>query len=108
MYSWARMIADVISPHGGGTTHRLPCVVVDGQWVDPGPTPAAVVLSPTRIRASELHHVQELLGALGWPVLGLLTYEPTKRSWRNDPSTPVLQSARAHLEPAKQKTKQKT
>lgn len=101
---WARVIADVISPHGGGTTHRLPCVVVDGQWVDPGPTPGAVVLAPTRIRASELHHVQELLGALGWPVLGLLTYDPTKRSWRNDTSTPVPPFAQAHLEPAKQKT----
>jgi capsular polysaccharide biosynthesis protein len=101
---WARMIADVLSPHGAATSHRLPCVVVDGQWVDPGPTPAAVVLSPTRIRASELHHVQELLGALGWPVLGLLTYEPTRRSWRNDPPVPTLRPSRSHAESAKRQT----
>lgn len=101
---WARVIADVLSPHGGATNHRLPCVVVDGQWVDPGSSPAAVVLSPTRIKASELHHVQELLGALGWPVLGLLTYDPTRRSWRNDPSVPTLQPSRSHAVSAKQQT----
>jgi hypothetical protein len=72
--------------------------------VDPGPSPAAVVLSPTRIKAHELHHVQELLGALGWPVLGLLTYEPTRRSWRNDPPQPTLRPSRSHAESAKRQS----
>jgi capsular polysaccharide biosynthesis protein len=100
---WARMIAEVLSPQGPATAHRLPSVVVDGQWVDPGPSPAGVILSPTRIKASELQHVQELLGALGWPVLGLLTYEPTRRSWRKDFPLPTLQASDSRVESAERR-----
>jgi capsular polysaccharide biosynthesis protein len=99
---WARMIAEVLGPHDAASTHRLPCAVLDGNWVDPGPSPAAVILSPTKIQASELQPVRELLESLGWPVLGLVTYDPTRRSLRDDTLRPLRLSRRHVDEPAKQ------
>jgi len=98
---WARMIAQVMSPQGVATAHRLECVVLDGEWVDPGPSPAAVIVSPTRIRAQELHHVRELLGSLGWPVIGLVTYDQPRRSLRTDPQVPTRRRRRSMAESAK-------
>ena len=39
-----------------------------------------LVMTPGRISTKVLQPIEELLGATGWPVLGVLTYEPTSAS----------------------------
>jgi hypothetical protein len=34
-------------------------------------------VSPTRVSASALDEVRDLVAISGWPVLGVVTYEPT-------------------------------
>ena len=52
--------------------------VLDDGWVEPTEHPAAVVLTPHRIPAKELRPIMRLITSLGWPLIGLVTYAPSK------------------------------
>jgi hypothetical protein len=56
----------------------LPSIsVVDRSRLRRGRPAGLVVVSPTRISASALDEVRDLVAISGWPVLGAVTYEPT-------------------------------
>lgn len=77
---WANMVARELGKRGDkATAHRLDCAVMDGRWVEPGDSPAAVILAPHRMHARELRPAQELLDSVGWPILGVVTYVPGRR-----------------------------
>jgi capsular polysaccharide biosynthesis protein len=75
----------------GETTHRLQCAALNGRWREPGENPAAVIFSPTKVRARELRPVQELLESVDWPLLGVVTYDRPlwfMRRWASHPAAP--------------------
>lgn len=72
----AAEMADALGTNGDvRTSHRLQCAAMNGHWVEPGDHPVIVVFSPAKIRARQLRPVQELIDSLGWPVLGVVTYD---------------------------------
>lgn len=75
---FCRLIAESLGPGRPGTEHRLRCAVLDDGWVEPTEHPAAVVLTPHRIRVKELRPIMRLITSLGWPLIGLVTYAPSK------------------------------
>lgn len=76
---FCRLVAESLGPARSGTEHRLTCAVLDDGWVEPTDHPVAVVLTPRRIRAKELGPIVRLVSALGWPLIGLVTYAPDQR-----------------------------
>jgi hypothetical protein len=50
--------------------------------VDPGDNPVAVFLAPKQLLARDLARANSLVEALGWPVLGVITYESGRRRLR--------------------------
>jgi capsular polysaccharide biosynthesis protein len=75
----------------GETNHRLQCAALNGRWREPGENPAAVIFSPTKVRARELRPVQELLESVDWPLLGVVTYDRPRwfmRRWASHPAAP--------------------
>jgi capsular polysaccharide biosynthesis protein len=74
----ASLIARRLLPRTGDTAHRMDCAVLDGSWVEPGPHPAAVLLTRRRVRASKLRRATDLVDSLGWPVLGFVTCIPRR------------------------------
>jgi|SRR5450631_554891 len=75
----------------GETSHRLQCAALNGRWREPGENPAAVIFSPTKVRARELRPVQELLESVDWPLLGVVTYDRPRwflRRWASHPAAP--------------------
>jgi len=110
---WARSLATRIGPSTGSGSHRLACRVLGSEWVDPGENPVAVFLVPNQVLARDLARTSSLVEALGWPVLGVVSYEPGRRRIRHAPATDpgpggshhVRESAEQHqpreaLEPA--------
>lgn len=74
--AWADEVAEKLgADEAAERAHRLECAALDGQWREPGRHPAAVVFTPTKIRARELVPTQELLASVDWPVLGVVTYD---------------------------------
>jgi capsular polysaccharide biosynthesis protein len=74
----ANLIARRLLPRTGDTAHRMDCAVLDANWVEPGPHPAAVLLTRRRVRARTLKRATDLLDSLGWPILGFVTCDPRK------------------------------
>lgn len=69
-------MAEAWGPNGNlGSSHRLQCVALNGQWVEPGDHPAIVIFSPAKVRARQLRPVQELMDSVDWPVLGVVAYQ---------------------------------
>ncbi|WP_460627813.1 hypothetical protein [Intrasporangium mesophilum] len=83
--AWAGALAERMSPTTGVASHRLECSVLAGEWVDPGDMPVAVILAPKRLKSRDLARATALVDALGWPVLGVMTYEPGRLWSRRDP-----------------------
>lgn len=89
--AWAEEVAhQLCAVDGRAHAHRLDCAALDGQWRDPGQSPAAVIFSPTKVLARELEPTKELLESVRWPVLGVVTYDTgSGRRWhpsRRQPS----------------------
>ncbi|HEY5186467.1 MAG TPA: hypothetical protein VIM19_16560 [Actinomycetes bacterium] len=77
-------MAEAWGPNGNlGSSHRLQCVALNGQWVEPGDHPAIVIFSPTKVRARQLRQVQELMDSVDWPVLGVVAYQRPRRFRRH-------------------------
>jgi len=76
---FCRLVAENLGPCRKGTEHRLTCAVLDDGWVAPTEHPVTVVLTPHRIRATELRPIVRLISSLDWPLIGLVTYAPDKR-----------------------------
>lgn len=74
----ATLVARRLLPSTGETAHRMDTAVLDGRWVEPGPHPAAVLLTRRRVRARALKRTTDLLDSLGWPILGFVTCDPRK------------------------------
>ncbi|MEO7131872.1 MAG: hypothetical protein ABIZ07_10900, partial [Dermatophilaceae bacterium] len=91
--SLAHLIAWRVQPHGRHTQHRLECAVLDNHWEEPGQHPAVVVVTRRRVRGRALQPVTTLIDALGWPVLGFVTYKPT-RPWRTTSPVPTAYQPR--------------
>jgi capsular polysaccharide biosynthesis protein len=77
--SWARGLAQQLSPDLVENPHRLPCEVLGGSWVHPGGSPVAVLLVPVKVLARDLEPTSALLEGLGWPLLGVVTYQWPRR-----------------------------
>lgn len=84
--SWARGLARLLDAERVERPHRLPCAVLGSQWVDPGRSPVAVVLVPANVLVRDLEPVTALLEALGWPLLGVVTYPRARRFGRRGPA----------------------
>jgi len=84
--AWARSLAPHLGPSAGPGSHRLECSVLGSEWVDPGENPVAVVLTPQQLPARDLARTSSLVEALGWPVLGVVSYEPGRRRLRHAPA----------------------
>jgi capsular polysaccharide biosynthesis protein len=70
------------TPTNGDQSHapdrQVPSIaVVDRSRLRRGRAAGLVVVSPTRVSASALDEVRDLVAISGWPVLGVVTYEPT-------------------------------
>ncbi len=72
------LVARRLLPSSSETAHRMDCAVLDGRWVEPGPHPAAVLVTRRRVRARNLKQTTDLLESLGWPILGFITCDPRK------------------------------
>ena len=79
---WARSLASHVGPSAGPGSHRLECSVLGSDWVDPGDNPVAAFLAPKQLLARDLARANSLVEALGWPVLGVITYESGRRRLR--------------------------
>jgi capsular polysaccharide biosynthesis protein len=87
-------MAEALSADGEArTSHRLHCAALNRQWVDPGDHPAIVIFSPSKIRARELRPVQELIDAVDWPVLGVVTYDRPRNFTRRRADRAAAQAA---------------
>jgi hypothetical protein len=85
--SWAGDLARCFGPEPSEHSHRLPCAVLGAGWVDPGASPVAVALVPKTVRERDLEPMSALLEGLGWPMLGVVTYDPARRRlWRRRPA----------------------
>jgi capsular polysaccharide biosynthesis protein len=71
---WARSLAPLLGPTDGRTDHRLPVSVLGREWTDPGERPVLVVLSPDQVSSGALDRTRAMVEALGWPVVGLVSY----------------------------------
>jgi hypothetical protein len=56
--------------------------VLGAEWVDPGEDPACVILTPKQLKARDLARAMSLVDALGWPILGVLSYGRSRRRIR--------------------------
>jgi uncharacterized protein YoxC len=64
--------------------------VVDRSRLQRGRSVGLVIVSPTRMSASALDEVHDLVTISGWPVLGVVTYEPTQFFHRTGESSNVV------------------
>lgn len=81
---WVSVLGRMLGRRDEQNAHRLECAVLEAHWVDPGEHPVAVLLSPSRIRVRDLRPAEELLASVGWPLIGIVTYDPTRRSFTAD------------------------
>jgi hypothetical protein len=72
--AWARSLAPLLGPHDGRSDHRLPVQVLGREWAEPGERPVLVVLSPDQVSSAAIERTRALVEALGWPVVGLVSY----------------------------------
>ncbi len=77
----ARPVATLLGPDGEKGSHRVTCSVVGRGWVDPGASPVVIVLSPRHVKVRSLVDTMSFVDALGWPVVGLLSY-PRRWFWQ--------------------------
>ncbi|NUO90679.1 MAG: hypothetical protein HOQ18_07625 [Dermatophilaceae bacterium] len=77
----ARPVAALLGPDPQKGPHRVPCSVVGRGWVDPGDSPVVAVLSPRHVRVRDLVDTMSFVDALGWPVVGLVSY-PRRWFWQ--------------------------
>jgi capsular polysaccharide biosynthesis protein len=96
----ATLVARRLLPRSGDTAHRMDCAVLDGQWVEPGPHPAAVLLTRRRVKARNLKRTTDLLDSLGWPVLGFVTCDPRKDLPRPGHAGPARRRVQADVRAA--------
>ncbi|WP_330476153.1 hypothetical protein [Terrabacter sp. C0L_2] len=81
--AWARKLVGSLGPDATEHPHRLPSEVLGTGWVDMGDCPVAVALVPRNVLARDLEPVRAMVEGLGWPLLGVVTYETTRRRfWR--------------------------
>lgn len=72
--AWARSLAPRLGPQGGKSGHRLVVQVLGREWAEPGERPVLVVLSPDQVSSAAIERTRALTDALGWPVVGLVSY----------------------------------
>lgn len=77
----ARPVTTLLGPTGPDSAHRLGCSLLARDWVEPGTSPVVVVLAPNRVKVRDLAVTASFVGALGWPVIGVVSY-PRVRFWR--------------------------
>ena len=81
--TWGRRVAGYVQAEAVEHPHRLPCEVLDNRWVDAGESPVAVSLVPVHVLARDLEPMKALVAGLGWPLLGVVTYDAqSRRVWR--------------------------
>jgi len=79
--AWARSLAPLIGPQGEQNGHRLVVQVLGREWAEPGERPVLVVLSPDQVSSAAIERTRALLDALGWPVVGVVSYPHGHRHW---------------------------
>ncbi|WP_076262058.1 hypothetical protein [Intrasporangium flavum] len=72
--AWARSLAPLLGPQDGRSDHRLVVQVLGREWAEPGERPVLVVLSPDQVSSAAIERTRALVEALGWPVVGLVSY----------------------------------
>ncbi|GAB2760402.1 hypothetical protein GCM10027039_20800 [Terrabacter koreensis] len=77
----ARSVARLLGPDPEKGPHRVSCSVVGRGWAEPGDAPVVVVLSPRHVKLRSLVDTMSFVDALGWPVVGLISY-PRQWFWQ--------------------------
>lgn len=77
----ARPVAALLGPDSEKAPHRVTCSVVGREWVEPGTSPVIAVLSPRHVKVRDLVDTMSFVDALGWPVVGMISY-PRRWFWQ--------------------------
>jgi capsular polysaccharide biosynthesis protein len=77
----ARPVTALLGPRAENATHRVECALLGRTWVEPGRCPVVAVLAPRRVKVRDLAATMSFVDALGWPVIGVITYS-RGRLWR--------------------------